>query len=346
MISKMHSFSDCRLPAEWEPQGAVQLTWPDEHTDWAPYLDDITKTFVTLAETISRYEPLLIVAADPEAVRGLLPAQTPYPITIVSCRCNDTWARDHAFITLTATDGPHLLDFCFNGWGEKFPASLDNAISRQLYDQRLLRGTYENHLDFVLEGGSIESDGEGTVYTTSQCLLAPHRNQPLTRQQIEEELKHRLHARHIVWLDHGNLIGDDTDGHIDTIVRCAPSRTLLYIYTDDPTEPHYEDLQALRRQLEQLPDPQRLLPLPLPRPVYDDGDRLPATYANFLIVNGAVIVPTYQQPDLDETACRTIAQAFPGRDIIPVDSLTIIRQHGSIHCLTMQYPEGILNGEF
>lgn len=350
-----------RLPAEWEPQSAVQLTWPHGQTDWAPYLDDIVNTYVELAETISRFEPLLIAAQEPDSVRALLPMQTRYPITVVPCRNNDTWARDHAFITLTPAHGgsaeqaaPRLLDFRFNGWGEKFPADLDNAINRQLYEQGAVRGTYESHLDFVLEGGSIESDGEGTIYTTSQCLLAPHRNQPLTQQAIEDELKGRLHAHRIVWLDHGNLIGDDTDGHIDTVVRCAPSRTLLYTYTDNPDDPHYEDLEALRRQIEQLCSesgtadngsnaaPLRAYPLPLPRPIYDGEDQLPATYANFLVINGAVIVPTYAQPDLDHQACSILAKAFPGREIIPVDSRTIIRQHGSIHCITMQFPKEVI----
>ena len=306
---------------------------------------------MSLAEVISRYEPLLIAAQEPDAVRKLLPAQTPFPIAVVPCRNNDTWARDHAFITLTAS-GPegspsaHFLDFGFNGWGEKFPSDLDNALNRSLFNKGIFKGHYENHLDFILEGGSIETDGEGTLYTTSQCLLAPHRNQPLSRTQIEEQLKQRLHVGRVVWLDYGNLIGDDTDGHIDTIVRCAPANTLLYISTEDTRDPHYEDLLALRRQLEQLsapvpegaPSGLHLLPLPLPLPIFDGADRLPATYANFLIVNGAVIVPVYGQSDLDAEACRIIGSAFPGRDIIPLDSRTIIRQHGSIHCITMQYP--------
>ena len=336
-----------RLPAEWEPQSAVQLTWPHARTDWAPYLDDITRTYIEIAEAVTRFEPLVIAADDPEAVRRLLPAQPLHPITILPARYNDTWARDHAFITLVGRQHEaRLLDFCFNGWGEKFKADLDNSLNGQLYAQHVFSGQYEDHLDFVLEGGSIESDGEGTIYTTSQCLLAPHRNQPLTREQIEEELKRRLHAQRIVWIDHGNLIGDDTDGHIDTIVRCAPSRTLLYIYTDDAADPHYDDLQALHRQLTGLAGAAadsrlQLLPLPLPRPIYDGEERLPATYANFLVINGAVIVPTYAQPDLDHEACATIARAFPGREIIPVDSRTIIRQHGSIHCITMQYPEEV-----
>ena len=357
MNNEEPSSGSFRLPAEWEPQSAVQLTWPHAQTDWAPYLEDITKTYVSLAGIISSYEPLLIAAQDPDAVRKLLPAQTPFPIAVIPCRNNDTWSRDHAFLTLTSASVPdgaatsRFLDFGFNGWGEKFPSHLDNALNRSLFNSGLFSGRYEDHLDFILEGGAIETDGEGTLYTTSQCLLAPHRNQPLNRQQIEAQLKRRLHVKRVVWFDYGHLIGDDTDGHIDTIVRLAPAHTLLYMYTDDVTEAHYEDLQALRRQLETFAAedeqhtgvPMTLLPLPLPRPIYDGTERLPATYANFLVLNGAVIVPVYMQPDLDAEACRIIGEAFPGRDIVPLDSRTIIRQHGSIHCITMQYPAHALN---
>jgi agmatine/peptidylarginine deiminase len=208
-----------------------------------------------------------------------------------------------------------------------------------------------DHDDFVLEGGSIESDGKGTVFTTEGCLMAPHRNQPLTRDEIEQELRFRLKAKRIVWLHHGALKGDDTDGHIDTIVRIAPDDTLLYHKCYDSGDEQYEDFQALEQELMSLRTidgkPYRLIPLPQPVAIYqtvtdDDGlettERLPATYANFLIINGAVIVPTYGQPELDDAACNAIRDAFPDREIIPIDSRSIIRQHGSIHCCTMQIP--------
>ena len=322
----MFTKSAYRLPAEWEPQSGVQLTWPHALTDWAPMLDEITETYRQMADAIGRYEPVLIV--EPPS--------------------NDTWARDHAFITLTDDSGQTLLlDFKFNGWGEKFPADLDNAINRRLYDQGRVMGEYRDCLDFVLEGGSIESDGRGTVFTTSCCLLAPHRNQPLTREQIADELKRRLCARRIVWIDHGQLTGDDTDGHIDTLVRICPDDTLLYVGCDDPHDEQYCELRLMEEQLLTLRTldgrPYHLVKLPMPRPIRDeDGQRLPATYANFLVVNGAVICPTYGQPDLDAEALRLIGQAFPGRDVIGIDSRPIIRQHGSIHCCTMQYPKGVI----
>ena len=302
--------------AEWEHQSMVQLTWPHEGTDWAPILDEITAIYENMASEIRKREPLLIVDSIPH---------------------NDTWARDHGFITVEEDSVLFLLDFKFNGWGEKFEAALDNEINKHLYEQGLVKGTYEDHLDFVLEGGSIESDGKGTVFTTECCLMAPHRNQPLTKEEIEERLKEWLGAERIVWLQHGSLIGDDTDGHIDTLVRICPNDTLLYSGGDKD----HPDLAEMEKELQDLQTldgkPYRLLKLPLPRPIYDDGDRLPATYANYLIVNGAVLVPTYKQPDLDQEAMDVIQQAFPDREIVGIDCCAVIKQHGSLHCCTMQY---------
>ena len=385
------------LPAEWHRQACVQLTWPHENTDWFPYLDDITETFVQIAKAVAHYEPLVIAAKHPDAVcaelEESLSAEEMSNVRIYECDNNDTWARDHAFITLIPTaggdgihiggaavsaapteqgaggDGIHiggaavsaapteqavrdygknavascrLLDFRFNGWGKKFAADKDNLINRTLYARGVFGGERVDCDDFVLEGGSIESDGRGTVLTTSVCLMAPNRNQPLSQAEVEQVLKERLCARKIVWFDHGQLIGDDTDGHIDTIVRLCPDNTLLYVGCDDENDPQYADLHALEQQLKVATDadgnPYRLLRLPMPDALYDDGDRLPATYANFLIINGAVIVPTYAQEENDARALALVAEAFPGYDIIGIDSRTIVRQHGSIHCLTMQYP--------
>ena len=357
---------DFVLPAEWEPQSAIMLTWPHADTDWKQYLRQITNTYLELSEIITRFEHLLVVTPIVESTHKMLserlsPEQMKR-VHLFEIDSNDTWARDHGPITLISRNKQnsfivpiHLLDFKFNGWGEKFAWQKDNAINLQLYYQGAFDAALENHTGFVLEGGSIESDGKGTIFTTSQCLLAPHRNQPFTKDDIDRQLKNFFHARQVVWLDHGNLVGDDTDGHIDTIVRVAPHDTLLYVGCDDPEDEQYEDFQALEKQLQKLFTfegyPYRLLKLPMPDAIYDEGDRLttdknsqgdrlPATYANFLILNGAVIYPTYNQPEKDEEAKRQIQLAFPDREIIGVDSLTIIRQHGSIHCLTMQLPKG------
>ncbi len=349
------------LPAEWAPQSCVQLTWPHESTDWQPILDEITETYVRMAIEIAKREGLIIVAPQPQtaidAIRKTLNDEDAANadtimanITTFACPTDDTWARDHGAITLiksTECSVPNselkYLDFRFNGWGNKFEAEQDNAITRKIHEAGLLCGTYESHLDFVLEGGAIESDGRGTIFTTTGCLMAPHRNQPMTQQEIEDYLKRTLHAERIVWIDHGNLTGDDTDGHIDTLVRIAPDDTLLYVGCDDELDEQFADLRLMEEQLKTFRTidgrPYRLLKLPMPRAIYDDGDRLPATYANFLIINGAVLYPTYDQPDLDSEAERIIAAAFPGLETVGIDCRNVIKQHGSLHCCTMQFPK-------
>ena len=341
-----------RLPAEWEPQQGVMLTWPHKYTDWVPYLNDITRTMVEITQAIAQREEVMIVVPD----ASMLPKEISKmeQVSIVELPTNDTWARDHGPIALcpvpdaTSPDAKICwLDFMFNGWGEKFEAAWDNMLPLKIWTLYgfIDKVNFENHQDFVLEGGSIESDGLGTLFTTSQCLLAPHRNQPLTRDEIEQELKRRLRISRVVWLDHGNLIGDDTDGHIDTIVRCAPDNTLLYVGCDDEHDEQYQDFHALEEQLKSLRtadgQPYRLLQLPMPDAIYYDGERLPATYANFLVINQAVLVPVYGQEAKDAEAMKTIRQAFPDREMVPIDAHIIIRQHGSVHCLTMQLPAAI-----
>ena len=338
---KRHLF----FPAEWHRQEMVQLTWPHENTDWNYMLEEVEACFVELAKAISAREKLLIVAPDTETIYNKLKENkaTMGNITMFKCETNDTWARDHGFITLLGDNVPHYVDFCFNGWGRKFEASLDNAINGKLYDAGIVKGEYEDCTSFVLEGGSIESDGKGTILTTSQCLMAPHRNQPMNQDEVEACLKKMLHVERVLWLDHGNLIGDDTDGHVDTIARLTPNNTIVYMQCTDTTDEQYADLKAMEEQIAALRtadgEPYRMLALPSPAPIFDeDGERLPATYANFLIINGAVLFPTYAQPENDRLAAEVLAKAFPSYEIVGIDCRALIKQHGSLHCVTMQYP--------
>ena len=341
------------LAPEWARQSGVQLTWPHANTDWAYMLPQVTECYLRLAFEIATRETLLIVTPDVEATQALinerLPQRATQNIIYHQCPTNDTWARDHAFLTVMSNTGAELLDFRFNGWGGKFAAQLDNAINKSLVSgtKPLLKGKYIDFLDFELEGGSIEVDGQGTLLTTSECLLNPNRNPQLDKAHKEALLKERLGIDRVLWLDHGYLAGDDTDSHIDTLARLCPNNTIVYVRCTDPTDEHYPALQAMEEQLRTFTtakgDPYKLIALPMAQAVYDEnGERLPATYANYLVMNHAVLYPTYEQPDNDAQAARALRQAFPDRDIVGVDCRALICQHGSLHCVTMQYPWGVL----
>ena len=242
------------MPAEWHRLQMVQLTWPHEKTDWNYMLAEVEECYIELAKAISSRTQLLIVAPDTKKVCTMLEKNgaAMSNITLFECDTNDTWARDHAFITILGDNVPHYADFCFNGWGRKFEATLDNAINGKLYDAGIIKGEYEDCTSFVLEGGSIESDGKGTILTTSQCLLAPHRNQPMNKEEIENCLKKMLHAVRVLWLNHGNLIGDDTDGHVDTVARLAPNDTIVYMQCTDESDAQFADLHAMEEEIAAL----------------------------------------------------------------------------------------------
>lgn len=335
------------LPAEWTRQSGVQLTWPHAATDWAYMLDEVQTCFLHIAREIAARELLLIVTPEPEEVkRQIADTVRMDNVRFVQCPTNDTWARDHGAITLLDADEPVLLDFKFNGWGLKFASDKDNLITRRLIDANALHGRYVNCLGFVLEGGSIESDGKGTLLTTSECLLSPNRNGQMTQKEIETYLRNTFHVQQVLWLDHGYLAGDDTDSHIDTLARLCPNDTIVYVQCTDITDEHYEALRLMEEQLKTFRtlqgEPYRLLPLPMANAIIEDGERLPATYANFLILNEAVLYPTYNQPDNDRRAAEVLQQAFPDYEIVGIDCRALICQHGSLHCVTMQYPIGVL----
>lgn len=337
-----------RLPAEWEEQSFVQITWPNEDTDWCDILDEAIECYKKIVAAITKYEPMVIVARDRAEVEQHLTKEQLSKVTIVEAPINDTWARDHGFITVEEDGEPVLLDFQFNGWGLKFASDKDNMINRYLYkalfEERGYR--YENHLGFTLEGGSIESDGEGLLLTTEECLSSPNRNGDMTQSDISESLDAFFELESISWLGNGYLAGDDTDSHIDTLARLAPDNTVLYVKCEDETDEHYEALKAMEGELMEMrtkkDEPFKLVALPMCSAVYDtdNGERLPATYANYLYVNGAVIVPTYNVPE-DTKAVEIFKATFPDREIVTVDCSVLIKQHGSLHCVTMQFPKSV-----
>lgn len=340
------------FPPEWHEQSAVMLTWPHEHSDWAAMLSQVEPVFSEISYYVSLHEKVLIVACNSEHSKHIQHLLRQRGVDLAQVRIyvhqgNDTWARDHGPITVFENQRPVLMDFIFNGWGNKFPADLDNEISRALLTQDAFGDLQLHSVEFVLEGGGIETDGNGTLLTTSRCLLAPTRNPGLTYNQIETVLTTHLGVDRFLWLDHGKLAGDDTDSHIDTLARFCDADTIAYCYCDDETDSHSAELQRMEQQLQSFRtkanQPYRLVRLPLPAAKYDEqGQRLPATYANFLVINDAVLVPTYQDT-ADEKALHTLQQCFPGREIIGIDCSALIRQYGSLHCVTMQLPQGVIS---
>jgi len=337
-----------RLPAEWEAQDGVLLAWPHEGTDWAYMMDDVRPVFVEIIRHITRFERVLLTAPHAADAAGFLAAAGVALTRVTVCEMpnNDTWARDFGPITVIYNNQPVLLDFGFNGWGLKFPANHDNLISKRLKEQGALVPNLKT-IGLIMEGGSIESDGLGTILTTSACLLSPNRNPQLDKSEIEQAMASMLGVRRVLWLNHGWLAGDDTDSHIDTLARICPDNTIIYQACDNQLDEHYQELKLMEEELNafRAPDgsPYRLLPLPWPKARFDDrAHRLPATYANFLVINGAVLVPTYGDTENDDQALACIGKAFPGREVIGVDCLPLIEQHGSLHCVTMQLPTGVL----
>ncbi len=335
------------LPAEWAPQSGIQLTWPHAGTDWAHLLTEVQACFTAIAREIAQRELLLIVTPEPEEVKKQISAAVNMQnVRFMECETNDTWARDHGAITMLDAEGASLLDFMFNGWGLKFASDKDNLITRQAVESGFLNGRYVNRLGFVLEGGSIESDGLGTLLTTSECLLSPNRNGQMSRDEIEEYLCSVFHLKQVLWLDYGYLAGDDTDSHVDTLARFCSPDTITYVQCTDTQDEHYEALHQMEEQLKTFRtlngNPYRLLALPMVDKIEEEGERLPATYANFLIMNDAVLYPTYRQPENDQRAKGVLQEAFPEHEIIGIDCRALIKQHGSLHCVTMQYPASVL----
>lgn len=346
MIDTSHNIT---LPAEWAPQRGVLLTWPHQHTNWKPILSRVESVYLEIAGHIATREALFICCYDESHQQYVYNQLQQQKVNLDRVRfgiapSNDTWARDHGPITIHNQGQACMLDFGFDGWGEKYPFALDNQITRILHHAGVFGDLPLQNIGLVLEGGSIESDGHGTLLTTRHCLFDGLRNKGRSRQQIERELKQLLGIERILCLDHGYIAGDDTDGHIDTLARFCDAHTIAYVSCDDPDDEHYAELKAMEEQLQSFVShdlqPYRLVALPIPRPIYNQkGNRLPATHANFLIINNAVLVPIYNDPPTDGVALERLATCFPGREVIGIDCSALIHQFGSLHCITMQLPK-------
>jgi agmatine/peptidylarginine deiminase len=335
------------FPPEWAEQSAVLLAWPYPQGDFSPWLAEVEDCYADIAKAIAKRGRLIIACRD-EALRQRVSKRLSAHLGSTSwvvIPYNDVWVRDTAPITVETGQGATLLDFRFNGWGNKYEHADDAALANNLHKSGALGKTPMEAIDFVLEGGSLETDGEGTLLTTARCLLNPNRNPGFSQAQIEEQLTRRFGLKRVLWLHHGHAEGDDTDAHVDTLARFCTPDTIAYTASNDPGNPAHAGLQAMENELKAFKTaegkPYRLLPLPVPEPILsEEGKHLPATYANFLIINGAVLVPVYGDMT-DATAFCRLAEGFPGRDIVGIPATPLIRQYGSIHCMTMQFPKSV-----
>ena len=338
-----------RLPAEWERQAAVMLTWPHADTDWAPHLPEVEAVYRQIAAVVAAHQQLLVVCRDPAhrdrvraqlAAAGIGPAATGLAIA----PSEDTWARDHGPITVLDDAGPpRVVDFRFNGWGGKHPAAKDDRITARLHAGGWLGAAMLVRSPLVLEGGAIDTDGGGTLLAVRRTLLDSERNPGWDQGRIEQELSNQLGTERYLWLEHGQLDGDDTDGHIDTLARfCGPDLICHVSAHPRASDAEKRSLAALQGELRALRrtdgSAYRLVELPAPCPIVGaSGKPQPASYANFLIINGAVLMPVYADP-ADGPAAKCLMAVFPGRRVLAVDCRPLIRQGGSLHCITMQLP--------
>jgi len=334
-----------RLPAEWEPQTAVWLSWPHRATTWPGNFRPIPAVFSRLAAEISRRQLVRINAVPERAARAkalLVKAGADMArIEFYAHPTDDAWCRDHGpiFVRNARTGEVAVTEWDYNAWGGKYPPfENDRKIPARIGRALGLRA-FENAM--VLEGGSIETDGQGQLLTTESCLLNPNRNPGLSRPEIEQALCNQFGVDTIFWLGAG-IVGDDTDGHIDDLSRFLPKNGILTMVEKDKKDPNYgplqENLERLRSFRNREDKKFRLVEIALPKAIYRGKQRLPASYANYLVINGAVLLPTFRQPARDRAAAEALAACFPKRDIVPIDCLDLVGGLGAIHCVTQQQP--------
>ncbi|HIO90531.1 MAG TPA: agmatine deiminase family protein [Campylobacterales bacterium] len=328
-----------RLPAEWEKQEMILMAFPALQSDWADDISSAYSIFIKIASAISYNQKLILLVPPQEKEKIKRKFCYHDKISFVPYDIDDTWIRDYGPISVIENSKRVLKDFIFNGWGDKFPHDKDNLSSKYIHKNLYFGLSKLENIDFILEGGSIDSDGNGTILTTSECLLNKNRNNKFSKTDIEAIFKKELGIQNTLWLNHGYLSGDDTDGHIDMLARFVSRETIVYLKCYDKSDEHFQELEKMEKELKSFKningDPYKLIPLPLTKPIYKDNKRLPASYVNFLIINSAVLLPIYKD-ESDKMVIEIFKNIFKDREIIPLDSRRLIEQGGSIHCSTMQ----------
>lgn len=337
----MHQYT---LLPEWAEQEAVILAWPHNNTDWQNNLSQARATYIALIEAINQAHSVVILLC-PESEQTSLQNSLPSgaKVLIVSCDYNDTWVRDYGFLTVSDGKVNHPVSFVFNGWGQKFNAELDNKVNKSTLAKLCQQPLIES--DIVLEGGALEIDENQHLLTTGSCLYNYKRNGRMSGEAYNELFSDVLGAKTISIFNHGHLEGDDTDGHIDTLARYTPLMGIVLQGADNrPLDPHFAELFKLQYEVSQALPKHKIYSLPLPHVVNEDGERLPASYANFLILNRHVLMPIYGHEE-DAEAMAKVQSAYPNYTIIPVDCLSLVQQNGSLHCVSMQVPTNTIKPE-
>lgn len=328
-----------RLPAEWEKQEMILMAFPTLQSDWVDDISSAYSIFIKIASAISYNQKLILLVPPQEKEKIKRKFCYHDKISFVPYDIDDTWIRDYGPISVIENSKRVLKDFIFNGWGDKFPHDKDNLSSKYIHKNLYFGLSKLENIDFILEGGSIDSDGNGTILTTSECLLNKNRNNKFSKTDIEAIFKKELGIQNTLWLNHGYLSGDDTDGHIDMLARFVSRETIVYLKCYDKSDEHFQELEKMEKELKSFKningDLYKLIPLPLTKPIYKDNKRLPASYVNFLIINSAVLLPIYKD-ESDKMVIEIFKNIFKDREIIPLDSRRLIEQGGSIHCSTMQ----------
>jgi agmatine/peptidylarginine deiminase len=327
-----------RVVAEFEEQSFTQIIFPHKNTDWKCCLEESRKNFVNIINAIIKYQKCLVVCEDIKDTKSYFTQHK--NLYFVEYETDDCWARDTSALSVEEDKEMKLLDFTFNGWGGKFKADKDNLLTQSIskhYSKKMQK------IDFILEGGAIESNGVDALLTTSKCMLNKNRNKNLDALAITQELNKYLGCTKIHYLNHGYLSGDDTDSHVDTLARFVDAQTIMYVEPPkDEKDEHFAELLRMQDELKLIASEHayKLIALPFCDALYFEEERLPATYANFLFVNNAVLVPLYGTLQ-DADALKVFEAFFTNRDVLGVDCSTLIKQHGSLHCVTMNFAKGV-----
>jgi agmatine/peptidylarginine deiminase len=318
-----------RVPAEWERQKSITVVFPTNQRDWQHSLIEIQKSYVTLINSIREFQTCVVIIHDKKILEQFF--TTLENIEVYEIQTDDTWVRDFGAIDYFQDNRLKSYDFIFNAWGDKFGSSLDNSVNQKLQEQSFFRDELKS-VNFVLEGGSIDSNGEGTLLTTAKCIYNKNRNPGLSHDEINEKIKTFFGLKQLIVLEHGGLEGDDTDSHVDTLARFIDANSIAYVKCYDKDDEHFNELDKMEKELQKTGF--RLVPLPLPRTKLFEEERLPATYINFIFINNALIVPTYNDEN-DNIALEILKKEIKSRTVKSIDASIFIREYGSLHCASI-----------